>query len=187
MLLASVYASAGENYFANEWDAKGLIALEGFAGTTQTKLTQDDPSGGDYIILDKSGSAFGGGLKIGGESKDYRLFLSARYHDVEDYDYVSTLGAEIQYLIRAGEHFNVFLGLNGGVMASQATIGTVEYSTTNPYAGADAGVNIDIVDNLGVEFGLRVNKAFADSSEIGAVDYLAEGYASIVFKFTGEY
>ncbi|MDA3946587.1 MAG: hypothetical protein PF439_07915 [Helicobacteraceae bacterium] len=187
MLLASVYASAGENYFANEWDAKGLLALEGFGGTAQTKLTQDYPGGGDYVIQSKSGTSVGGGLKLGGESKNYRLFLSARYHEVEDYDYVSTIGVEVQYLIRAGEHFNIFLGLNGGGMGTQTTINSVEYSTKNPYAGGDAGVNIDIVENLGVELGLRYNKAFYDSSEIGAVDYLAEAYASIVFKFTGDY
>ncbi|WP_345975199.1 hypothetical protein [Sulfurimonas sp. HSL3-7] len=187
LLLTSVYATAGENYFQTAWDAKGLIALEGAFGTAQTKLTESSPSGGDHVILNENGTSFGGGLKLGGESEDYRFFLSARYHDVEDYDYVSTVGLEMQYLIRAGEHFNIFLGLNGGLMSAQTTIGETEYTTNNPYAGADVGVNIDIVDNFGVELGIRANKSLGDQNEIGTVDYLAEGYASLVFKFTGAY
>ncbi len=187
LLLTSVYATASENYYQNAWDAKGLVALEGAFGVAETKLTQENPTGGDYIIKKESGSSFAGGLKLGGESEDYRFFMSARYHEVEDYDYVTTIGAEMQYLIRAGEHFNIFLGLNGGGMGSQTTIGAVEYSMWNPYVGADAGVNIDIVENFGLEFGIRFNKAFSDSQDVGAVDYLAEGYVSLVFKFTGQY
>lgn len=187
LLLTSIYATAGENYFQNAWDAKGLIALEGALGQAQTKLTEASPSGGEHVILNESGSAFGAGLKVGGESDTYRLFLSGRYHDVEDYDYVSTVGLEMQYLIRAGEHFNIFLGLNGGLMSAQTTIGETEYTTNNPYAGVDVGANIDIVENFGIEFGLRTNKSFSDGSDIGTVDYLVEAYGSLVFKFTGAY
>ena len=187
MLLASVYASAGENYFQNAWDAKGLIALEGAVGTGQTKLTQPAVGGGDFVVTSESNTAVGAGFKLGGESEFYRLFLSGRYHEVDNYDSVVTLGMEMQYLIRAGENFNVFLGINGGVMNSQATVGAIEYSASNPYAGADAGVNIDIIDNFGVEVGVRMNKSLSGSDEIGSVDNLIEGYASLVFKFTGAY
>lgn len=187
LLLTSVYATAGENYYQNAWDAKGLLALESGFGVAQTKLTEPNPAGGDHVIVNESKSAFSGGLKLGGESESYRLFISARYHEVEDYDYVYTAGAELQYLIRAGEHFNIFMGLNGGMMGSQATVGTTEYSVTNPYAGGDAGVNIDVVDNFGIELGLRMNKNLGETNEKGSVDYLAEGYVSLVFKFTGDY
>ncbi len=186
MLLASVYASAGENYFQNAWDAKGLIALEGAVGQAQTKLTQD-AGAGDYVVTNESVNAYGAGLKLGGESENYRLFLSARYHDVENYDYVTTVGLEMQYLIRAGEHFNIFLGVNGGGMAAQTTVGAIEYATTNPYAGGDVGVNIDIVENFGIELGVRGNKTFGDTAKIGTIDYLVEAYGSLVFKFTGTY
>lgn len=187
LLLTSVYATAGENYFQNAWDAKGLLALEGAFGTGQTKQTQDIPAGGSHVITNESGSAFGGGLKLGGESESYRFFISGRYHAVKDYDYVYTAGAEMQYLIRAGEHFNIFLGVNGGMMGTQATFGATEYTTTNPYAGADAGVNLDIVENFGLELGVRLNKNLGDTNKVASIDYLAEGYVSLVFKFTGEY
>jgi len=187
LLLTSVLATAGENYYQNAWDAKGLLAIEGAFGSAQTKLTEPNPSGGDHIINNEGNSAVGAAFKLGGESESYRLFMSARYHNVENYDYVATAGMELQYLLRFTEHFNIFLGVNGGMMGSQATIGSTEYSVINPYAGVDAGLNIDIVENFGVEVGVRMNKAFADSSEIGAVDYIAEGYASLVFKFTGNY
>lgn len=186
LLLASVYAAAGENYFQTAWDAKGLLALEGGFGQANPKETQDI-NGGQYVINDSKVSSFSGGLKLGGESEDYRLFISARYHEVEDFDYAATAGAEIQYLIRAGENFNVFLGLNGGVMKSQKTVGPNEYTTSNPYVGGDAGVNIDITNNFGVELGARVNKAIVDSSNVATIDYIAEGYASLVIKFTGAY
>jgi len=188
LLLTGVYATASENYFQNAWDAKGLIALEGAFGTGQSKLTTDT-STSNAVRVEQSGNnaAFGGGLKLGGESENYRLFISARYHDVKTYDYVTTVGAEMQYLIRAGEHFNIFMGINGGGMGSQITDGAIEYTVWDPYAGADVGVNIDIIDNFGLELGGRVNKAFSDSSIKGSVNFLAEGYVSLVFKFTGEY
>ena len=187
LLLASVYATAGENYFQNEWDAKGLIALEGAIGTTQVKQTQENPGGGLYVIESDKKTTAAGGFKLGGESEHYRLFLSGRYHAVKDFDSVVTLGAELQYLIRAGEHFNIFMGVNGGQLMSQATVGTTQYTYDSAYVGGDAGLNIDIFENFGLELGARANKTLADSSEPGAISFLIEGYVSLVFKFTGNY
>lgn len=187
LLLASVYVSAGENYFQDEWDAKGLLALEGAVGTAQAKQTEPNPSGGYHVIDNKYQAAFAGGLKLGGESRLYRIYLSGRYHMVNDYDGVVTLGGELQYLIRAGEHFNIFLGVNGGQLVAQTTKDTTEYTFRSAYAGGDLGVNIDISDNFGLELGARGMKTLADSNEVGAISFLVEGYASLVFKFTGDY
>ena len=186
MLLASVYASAGENYYQNAWDAKGLLALEGGFGVANAKQTQSI-EGGVYVQRSQNEAAGSAGFKLGGESEYYRLFLSARYHEVENFDYVATVGGEMQYLIRAGENFNLFLGINGGMMSSQTTLGANEYSINNPYAGGDVGVNIDITDSFGLELGARVNSTFTKSDNPANVAYLAEGYASLVFKFTGQY
>jgi len=186
MLLASVYASAGENYFQNAWDAKGLLALEGGFGIANAKQTE--PAVDSVHILNSANeTAVSGGLKLGGESQYYRLFVSARYHEVKNFDYVTTVGGEIQYLIRAGENFNIFLGINGGMMSSQKTTGEFEDSINNPYAGGDVGVNIDVTENFGIELGARVNSTFTDSSNPANIAYLAEGYGSLVFKFTGAY
>ena len=186
MLLAGVYASAGENYFQTAWDAKGLLALEGAFGQAQTKLVQDNPGAGDLVDTETDGVA-AGGFKLGGESENYRLFLSGRYHVVPDYDYVATVGAELQYLIRSGENFNIFFGVNGGMMRSQATDNNIEYTVTNSYLGGDVGVNFDISQNFGLELGARLNQSLGDKKEPASIDYLAEGYVSLVFKFTGDY
>ena len=187
LLLSSVYASAGENYFQNEWDAKGLIGLEAALGTTQVKLTEDSPAGGQHVLESKKKSTFAGGVKLGGESEHYRLFLSGRYHGVKDFDSVLTAGAELQYLIRAGEHFNIFMGVNGGQLQSKITDGTTQYTYDSSYVGGDAGVNIDVFENFGIELGARGFKTLADSSEKGGISFIVEGYASLVFKFTGNY
>jgi len=103
LLLTSVYAMAGENYYQNDWDAKGLLGIEGSFGSGKSKLTEDRLGSGQRVVENKSASVYGVGFKLGGESEHYRLFLSGRYHKLKDFDYVYTGGGELQYLIRAGE------------------------------------------------------------------------------------
>ena len=187
LLLSSVYVSAGENYFQNEWDAKGLLGLEGAMGVSQVKQTEPVAAGGVHVIETAKKTTASGGFKLGGESEHYRLFISGRYHGVEDFDSVVTLGGELQYLIRAGEHFNIFMGLNGGQLMAQATEGTIQYTFDSPYVGGDVGVNIDVLENFGLEIGARGMKTMEDSSEPGAISFLMEAYFSLIFKFTGNY
>lgn len=190
ILLAGMTASAGENYFANEWDAKGLIAIEGSGGSFN--LTTKD---GSVISTDESTGAGAVSLKLGGETKFYRLFLSGTYYMFDAPDTseskAASLGLSIDYLIRAGEHFNIFLGLNGGGLytdfrGDSSPAGTPYETNTDGYAGVQAGVNIDIVDNLGVELGARTKHVFT-GNDTYTIEDMYEGYASIVFKFTGEY
>ena len=191
ILLAAMNASAGENYFANEWDAKGLIAIEG-AGGSINLIAKDATT----ITTSESTSAGSVSLKLGGESRDYRLFLAGTYYLLDapntSKSTAASLGLQIDYLIRAGEHFNIFMGLNGGGIYSDfeydgAVAGTTDYTTnTDAYAGAQVGVNIDIIDNLGIELGVRGKHVFA-ADDVYTIDNMYEGYASIVFKFTGEY
>ncbi len=191
ILLAAMNASASENYFANEWDAKGLIAIEGAGGSMSladkntTTISQSESTGAGSVSL-----------KLGGETKFYRLFLSGTYYLLDapntTKSTAASLGLQMDYLIRAGEHFNIFMGLNGGGIYSDfeyaGTVpGTTEYTTnTDAYAGAQAGVNIDIIDNLGIELGARYKHVFS-ADDVYTIDNMYEGYASIVFKFTGEY
>ena len=189
ILLAAMNASAGENYFANEWDAKGLIAIEG-AGGSINLIAKDATT----ITTSESTSAGSVSLKLGGESRDYRLFLAGTYYLLDapntSSSTAASLGLQIDYLIRAGEHFNIFMGLNGGGIYSDFendSTGTTEYTTnTDGYAGAQAGVNIDIIDSLGIELGARYKHVFA-ADDVYTIDNMYEGYAAIVFKFTGEY
>ena len=191
ILLAAVNASAGENYFANEWDAKGLIAIEGAGGSMN--LIQKDAT---TIQTTESTGAGSLSLKLGGESRFYRLFLAGTYYQLDapntSQSSAASLGLQVDYLIRAGEHFNIFMGLNGGGIYSDfeydgVALGTKDYTTnTDAYAGAQVGVNIDIIDNLGVELGVRGKHVFS-ADDVYTIDNMYEGYASIVFKFTGEY
>ena len=72
-------------------------------------------------------------------------------------------------------------------MRSQATDNNIEYTVTNSYLGGDVGVNFDISQNFGLELGARLNQSLGDNKEPASIDYLAEGYVSLVFKFTGDY
>jgi len=186
ILLASVTAGAGENYFSNEWDAKGLIAIEGSAGSLSlvnqnaTSITVDDSTGSGSLAL-----------KLGGESKYYRLFVEGRYYMLDASGYesskASSLGLQIDYLIRAGEHFNIFMGLNGGgIFSTFKGPGTAQFTNQDAYMGAQVGANIDILDSLGVELGVRAKHAFTEN-DVTAITNGFEGYAALVFKFTGEY
>jgi hypothetical protein len=191
VLLAAVNVYAqSENYFASEWDAKGLLAIEGAGGTMN--LTSESNS----TILNDDDKAHGAvSLKLGGESKNYRLFLVGTYYifdaDNSTDSTAASLGLQVDYLIRAGEHFNVFLGLNGGGIRTDikqdTVVGTISNVETNAYAGGQAGINIDIIDNLGLEFGARVKHVFTGSDHPYTIENIYEGYGSIVFKFTGDY
>ena len=189
VLLAAVNASAGENYFANEWDAKGLIALEGSGGSAN--LIYKDPT---TIYATETESIGSVSLKLGGESKHYRLFLAGTYYQLDAPDTskstAGSLGLQVDYLIRAGEHFNIFMGLNGGLMYTNFeydVLGITTYdSNTDAYYGGQAGVNIDIIDSLGVELGIR-GKYVSTANDVYTIDNMIEGYAAIVFKFTGDY
>ena len=189
ILLAAVNASAGENYFANEWDAKGLIALEG-AGGSANLIYKDS----DTIYATETEPIGSVSLKLGGESKHYRLFLAGTYYQLDAPDTskstAGSLGLQVDYLIRAGEHFNIFMGLNGGLMYTNFeydVLGITTYdSNTDAYYGGQAGVNIDIIDSLGVELGIR-GKYVSTANDVYTIDNMIEGYAAIVFKFTGDY
>jgi len=195
ILLAAMNASAGENYFANEWDAKGLIAIEGAAGSTNTSYRDTTTTPGSTIITnDETSAAVSGSLKLGGETKFYRLFLAGSYYQLDvpntSVSTAMSLGLQVDYLIRAGEHFNIFMGLNGGGIVStfDYDVAGVVTSTTNQngYGGAQAGANIDLIDNLGIELGVRAKHVFSDNDTF-AIDDMFEAYGSIVFKFIGEY
>ena len=196
ILLAAVNASAGENYFSNEWDAKGLIAIGGSGGSMSLANKMEDSNG--YKLVSSENSSFSSAtFKMGGESKDYRLFLDGTYYMFDAENTTSStaysLGIQIDYLVRAGEHFNIFMGLNGGGMytefqAEDASTPAQTYYVDgkNAYAGAQLGVNIDIIDSLGIELGGRFKHVFTGNNQY-AIENLYEGYATLVFKFTGEY
>ena len=192
VLLAAVNASAGENYFSDEWDAKGLIAIEGAGGSVN--ISGNNLAKSPVVNKDENTGFSTVALKLGGESKHYRLFVSGTYYFLNAPDTSKStavaLGLQVDYLIRAGEHFNIFLGLNGGGLYSdlQSKNNPSQFyqDTADGYLGAQAGFNIDIIDNLGIELGGRFKHVFAEQ-DIYSINDEYEGYAALVFKFTGDY
>ena len=197
ILLAAVNASAGENYFSNEWDAKGLIAIGGSGGSMSLTNKTTDSNGFNEVVKSENSGFSSATFKMGGESKNYRLFLDGTYYMFDAKDTTKStaysLGVQIDYLVRAGEHFNIFMGLNGGGIYSEfqsedasAPARTYYVDSKDAYAGVQLGVNIDIIDSLGIELGGRLKHVFTSQDQY-TIENLYEGYATLVFKFTGEY
>ena len=197
ILLAAVNASAGENYFSDEWDAKGLLAIGGSGGSMSLSNRSEDSNGFNEVLKSDNSGFSSATFKLGGESKNYRLFIDGTYYIFSAPETTKStavsLGVQVDYLIRAGEHFNIFIGLNGGGIYSEfqnedssVPARTYYVDSKDAYAGAQAGVNIDIIDNLGIELGGRAKHVFTSQDQY-VIDNLYEGYATLVFKFTDEY
>jgi hypothetical protein len=127
------------------------------------------------------------GLKIGAQSKNYRFFLSGRYYNANDFDYATTLGAELQYIFNFSSMANFYLGINGGIVNMRFTDGgTTSRTISDPYFGGDVGFNIHLADNIDFELGARVMQIQAEN-KIGLISYkfdnLVSGYASLIFKY----
>jgi len=130
------------------------------------------------------------GLKLGAETKDFRIFLSGRtYFDSSaKHDYIVTYGAEVQYKFNVTKVFNVYMGANGGLanMAFRATGESFTRTISNPYFGGDIGVNIHLGNSLDWELGGRIMSIQADNLREGKtyhVNQIISAYTSIIFKW----
>ena len=164
---------------------ESLVAIEGAFGTLsvdkENTLTGD--ASNHHVNL------AGAGLKVGAQSDHYRLFLSANYYGSsnDDYNHVATYGVELDYLIKPSKSFDIFLGLNGG-MANIEQIDDQDKKRTSsdPYIGGAAGVNIHMSKVVDIELGGRM--LFMDISNTRynvkyTYNTIASGYASVIFKF----
>ncbi|MEA1983599.1 MAG: hypothetical protein U9N39_08635 [Campylobacterota bacterium] len=130
------------------------------------------------------------GLKIGAESKDFRVFLSGRYfYDNESrHDYIMTYGAEIQYKFNISKFFNAYMGANAGIanMAFRANGENFTRTISDPYYGGDLGFNIHLGKQVDWELGGRVMSIQADNIREGKtyhVNQIVSAYTSIIFKW----
>lgn len=159
-------------------DTKSLVALEG----GYSSLDMDTPTA--TSVTDEFGHV---GLKIGAQTRDYRLFLSFRYFDVEDFDYATQVGAEVQYLINFSSWMNMFIGLNGGYMNIKfAPNGDTTRTLSDSYYGADVGFNFHLSDNVDLELGARVSSLQAENtiaSKTYTMNDMVSAYTSVIYKF----
>jgi hypothetical protein len=115
------------------------------------------------------------GLKLGAESKNYRIFFNGNHHDIKDFDYAYTYGVALQYKFNFTEIANFYLGVNGGYANMKANTGT---TVSDPYFGGDAGFNFHASELVDLELGARAIKINND-----LVDNMVSGYASVIFKY----
>ena len=165
----------GMNASAADSDAKGLIGIGvGYTGTEYNKPgtngAETDMNGGPALYL-----------KFGAESDYYRVFVDSSYWYTDEYHSAGTIGGAIQYLIHpTTDAFNIFLGLNAG------WINTINDTDVNPYYGLDAGVNLNINKDFGIEIGGRTSWTNDNKSDYVSTVFF-QGYVNAIFKFTGIY
>jgi len=181
MLMILVVGSLnGESMFENTYS---LVGIEGGYGSLDVeKNTLSSPA-----VINKYNMAHGG-LKIGAQSKNYRVFLSARYYDADDFDYVTTYGAELQYLINMSSAVNFYIGANAGI-ANIKYLPEGETNTrtaSNSYMGGDVGVNVHLNEAVDLELGARIHMLDI-SNTIDSVKYtfdtMISGYVGVIYKF----
>ncbi|MBA1433055.1 MAG: hypothetical protein FAF04_05575, partial [Epsilonproteobacteria bacterium] len=127
---------------------KSLFAVEG----GYTKVSADVTDSGQIFSVqeNKLGSA---GLKLGAQGEHFRVFLSARYYDAEDFSKLNTLGAEVEYLFHFSKPVSFFVSANAGKAFMK--VGATQYyssvSLNEYYYGGGAGFNLTVTDLVDVE------------------------------------
>jgi len=164
--------------------AESLVGVEGNYGSMSVDR-QDVTTG---YTSNENVNLMGGGLKIGAQSDEFRIFLSGNYYNSTkaQYDYVVTYGGEIDYLINPSNSFNIFLGLNAGIASIKQTDQGLSRTSSDPYFGASAGVNLHMTKSIDLELGGRVLSLDISNTK-NSIKYtyntIISGYASIIYKF----
>jgi len=144
-------------------------------------------------------NGFGGvGLKIGAESREYRLFISGRYFDAKDFNKLNTIGAEFQYKFNFSKPVNFFIGGNVGYAYMKVVADPLRdlpsADTNSVYYGADAGFNYHLNEMIDLEAGIRFMKLNENITvrdlNNNSVNYdfssFTSGYASVIIKWQME-
>ncbi|WP_345993403.1 outer membrane beta-barrel protein [Sulfurimonas sp. HSL-1716] len=166
------------------YNTHSLIGVEGGFGSF-------DFDHGLVGSTSKNSKGFGEvGIKIGAQTDNYRLFLSARHYSMSDFDYANSIGAEGQYLIDVSKKMNMFVGLNIGVMnfKYKADSSVAKISDKKDYVGGDIGVNFHLRKELDLEVGARymyLGYSYTNTSTNATanIDHMINGYVSLIYKF----
>ena len=162
-----------------KYDSSSLVGLE--LGYNNLDVNNDTTTIRDTYKFSSAG------LKIGAQTQNYRIFLSARYLQIDDFNFAYTLGGELQYLINFSEYANLYLGVNAG----QAEMEFVDSSgvtrfISDPYLGGDIGMNIHLNDTVDLEFGARMMTLNAENDKKNVIytfNSITSGYMSLIFKY----
>ena len=169
----SLYSYDGVYSFVGIEGGIGRLDVERDDGTTSTINKKD---------------MYGGGLKIGAQTDNYKIYLNANYYDADSFDYMTTYGVGLQYMFNFSKGMNAFLGVNTGIANMRFLIsGETSRTISDPYVGGEAGFNVHLGDELDLEIGARILSLDATNIMSGAptftFDNIISGYASINFKY----
>jgi len=178
LLATSPLLAADDSMY--EFESHSLVAFEGGYSNFDVESTETPPLRESY--------KFGyGGIKIGAQTENYRLFLSGRYCSIDDFDYAYMMGVEAQYLFNFSSFANLYLGINAG-MAEMRVVDAANKTrdVSDPYVGGDIGFNIHLGKTVDLELGARVMSLDAENT-IDDVTYkfdsITSGYVSLIFKY----
>jgi len=157
---------------------KSLVGIEGGFGEMGVASNEG---------YDKTETFIHGGLKVGAQSENYRIFVSGRYYNTESFEYLTTLGVEFQYLFNYTSWGNLFIGINTGLLdADFDDVNGNKRTFSDMYYGADAGLNFHASDLIDLELGVRMIDVNGDNT-IGGVTYsfdpMVTAYGSIIIKY----
>jgi hypothetical protein len=164
------------------FDVTSLIGVDGGYGSLDAERSDNNSSN-----ITKYSMPYGG-VKVGAQTKEFRIFLGLNYYSADDFDYVTTYGASLQYLINVTSYFNLFLGVNTGVanMRYLASKENKARTVSDSYYGLDTGANIHLGKSFDFELGVRYMSIGAENT-INNVTYrfdnMLTGYSSIIYRF----
>ena len=113
------------------------------------------------------------GLKVGAQSKNYRLFINANRDNASNGDNIYRGGLSVQHMFNFSSHANFFVGINAGLTSGGDLNTGQEYPT---YYGGDIGFNIYGEDNIDYEIAMR-------SMKTENFDTITAGYFSVIIKY----
>ncbi len=180
LVAGSLMAESSDNFYTSGYS---LIGVEGgFSGLDVERNDGVNPATINNYNM------YHGGLKIGAQSDNYRLFLSARYFAADDFDYATTYGVEAQYLFHVSSKANIYMGINTGIINMRYLPENELYSRTisEGYFGGDIGANVHLSETIDLELGVRVLALDASNTidnRTYTFDNMITAYTSVIFKF----
>ncbi|MEA3228483.1 MAG: hypothetical protein U9P38_05345 [Campylobacterota bacterium] len=166
------------------FESNSLVGIEGGFSRISNEVT----IGNDYSVNKDNGANIA--LKIGGQTRNYRLYLNARYYmDFNDkFDYITTYGAEGQYIFNITSGNDFFIGVEGGILNMKFQLENEKISRTisDPYLGAGAGFGFDVGESFYLELGTRILNVDAINTN-NNISYqfnnIISAYMSVVVKY----
>jgi len=155
--------------------------------------------GGEYGQSESTWKDFTGdlqdnyGLRIGTETKETRIFLSYNYSMVEDFnfantDYESHIAA-MNFEAKTKKHYGflrAFAGMHLGAIYSTWNLSTYpplqDEDELDFLFGGQAGVIVDVLENIYLEAGYRISLTTASDSSINAGN-IQTFYGAVNLKF----